>query len=130
MRPGCEGAEEALVEPSRKNEERQQALYQALRREVNERRRLESASDGVLEFTCECSDVKCQELVSLTVDEYEFIRQVPNRLVVRIGHIRPNSERVIMEEPGRFQVLEKFGPGEDVVSHLDPRRRVWPDPRD
>ena len=130
MRPGCEGAEEALVEPSRKNEERQQALYQALRREVNERKRLESATDGILEFTCECSDAKCRELVSLTVDEYEFIRQVPNRLVVRIGHVNSSSERVIMEEPGRFQVLEKFGPGGDVVAHFNPRRRGRLDSRD
>jgi hypothetical protein len=28
---------------------------------------------------------------------------------------------VLMEEPGRFQVVEKFGPGGDVIAHLDPR---------
>jgi hypothetical protein len=27
----------------------------------------------------------------------------------------------MMEEPGRFLVLEKFGPAEEVVAHLDPR---------
>ncbi len=117
------------MEASRDDEQRQAALYQALRREVNERKRGASADEPV-EFACECADPRCQELVSLTGDEYEYIRRVPNRLVVRIGHVDRHSERVIMEEPGRFQVLEKFGPGEDVVSHLDPRRRGWPDPRD
>ena len=112
------------MEANREDQERQSAMYQALRRELNERRR-ESSRDEPVEFACECSDRNCQELVSLSADEYEYIRQVPNRLVVRIGHVNPNSERVIMEEPERFQVLEKFGPGEDVVSHLDPRRRAW-----
>jgi hypothetical protein len=117
------------VEASRKNEARQAALYQALRREVNERKR-ELAGNEPVEFTCECSDPACHEVVSLTGEEYEYIRSVPNRLVVRIGHVDETSERVLMEEPGRFQVLEKFGPGEDVVAHLDPRRRGWSDPRD
>jgi hypothetical protein len=117
------------VEARREDEERHAALYQALRREVNERRR-EATADEPVEFTCECSDPRCEELVALRGDEYEYIRRVPNRFVVRIGHVDRNSERVIMEEPGRFQVLEKFGPGEDVVAHLDPRRRGWIDPRD
>jgi hypothetical protein len=117
------------VEARREDEQRQAALYQALRREVNERKR-EQAQDEPVEFTCECSNPRCQELLSLTRDEYEYIRRVPNRVVVRIGHFDDRNERVIMEEPDRFQVLEKFGPGEDVVAHLDPRRRSRPDPRD
>ena len=117
------------MEARREDEERQAALYQALRREVNERKR-ELAKDELVEFSCECSDPACEEVVSLRREEYEYIRQVPNRLVVRIGHFDANSERVIIEEPDRFQVLEKFGPGEDVVAHLDPRRRGWLDPRD
>ena len=117
------------MEPRAEDERREAALYQALRREVNERQRGLTADEPV-EFTCECSNPDCDEFVSLTGDEYEYIRRVPNRLVVRIGHVDPTSERVIIEEPDRFQVLEKFGPGEDVVSHLDPRRRDRLDPRD
>jgi hypothetical protein len=109
-----------MVEPSRKEREREAALNQALRREVNERR-LASSHEAKIELVCECSNQDCEELVSLTVDECEFVRQVPNRLVVKIGHADYDTERVIVEEPGRFQVLEKFGPGEEVVAHLDPR---------
>ena len=96
------------MEPRAEDERREAALYQALRREVNERQR-ELATGEQVEFTCECSNPDCDDFVSLTRDEYEYIRRVPNRLVVRIGHVDSTSERVIIEEPGRFQVLEKFG---------------------
>lgn len=108
------------MEPTREEHDREAALVQALRREVNERT-LASSDDQLVEFVCECSNQSCEELVSLTVEECEFVRRVPNRLVVRVGHADHENERVIMEEPGRFQVLEKFGPGEDVVAHLYPR---------
>jgi hypothetical protein len=105
------------VEPARKKHEREAALDQAPRREVKERQ-LESSHEERVEFVCECSNQACEELVSLTVEECEFVRRVPDRLVVRMGHVDYASEHVIMEEPGRFQVLEKFGPGQDVVAHL------------
>jgi len=101
--------------------ERQAALTQALRREINERRPEDGEDEGFVRFVCECWDAACEELVSLTIDEYEFIRRVPIRLVVRPGHVHHESERVLMEEPGRFLVVEKFGPAGEVVAHLDPR---------
>jgi hypothetical protein len=101
--------------------ERQAALNQALRREVNERRPESGEGAEVVRFVCECSDAACEERVLLTIDEYEFIRRVPIRLVVRPGHVHHESERVLMEEPGRFLVVEKFGPAGEVVAHLDPR---------
>jgi hypothetical protein len=100
--------------------ERQAALNQALRRDVNERR-LEQSDDDEIQFVCECTDPACAEVVSLTAAECEFIRSVPTRLVVTLGHANHETERVLMEEPGRFQVVEKFGPSGDVVAHLDPR---------
>ena len=99
---------------------RQAALNQALRRDVNERR-LESSDGAEIDFVCECSDPSCEEVVSLTLGECEFIRRVPTRLVVRPGHVHNESERVLMEEPGRFLVVEKFGPAGEVIAHLDPR---------
>jgi hypothetical protein len=101
--------------------ERQAALNQAMRREVNGRRAESGEGAKLVQFTCECSDPACDELVSLTIDEYEFIRHVPIRLVIRPGHLHPESERVVVEEPGRFLIIEKFGPASDVIAHLDPR---------
>ena len=112
------------MEPNRIGHERQReaALNQALRRDVNERL-LESAGGGAVELICECANPRCNAAITLTVEECEYVRRVPNRLVVKIGHSHPESERIVIEEPGRFQVLEKFGPGEDVVAHLFPRAR-------
>ena len=59
-------------------------------------------------FACECSDPSCCELVAITLDERNFVRRVPNRRVVMVGHTDDESERVLMEEPGRFQVVETF----------------------
>jgi hypothetical protein len=59
-------------------------------------------------FACECTDPSCRELVAITPDERNFVRRVPNRRVVRVGHTDDERERVLMEEPGRFQVIERF----------------------
>jgi hypothetical protein len=99
--------------------ERQEALITALRREMNERRH-EGAEEGRLDFLCECSNPACRELVSITLDECEFVRRVPNRLVIRVGHADYASERVLLEEPGRFQVVERFESADDVIAHLAP----------
>jgi len=97
--------------------EREDALTAALRREVDERR-LEGIAGARMDFLCECSDPACRELVSISLDECEFVRRVPNRLVVRVGHADDESERVLMEEPDRFQVVERFESSDDVVAHL------------
>ena len=58
-------------------------------------------------LACECSDPSCREPVAITPDEREFVRRVPNRRVVKVGHADVENERVLMEEPGRFQVVER-----------------------
>ena len=96
---------------------RQAALNQALSRDVNELR-LERSEEAEIEFVCECSDPSCEEVVALSIGECEFIRRVPTRLVVKLGHADHETERVLMEEPGRFQVVERFESADDVVAHL------------
>lgn len=110
------------MEASRKQREseRRAALNQTLCREVNERRTARPQDlVGRIDFVCECSDVTCREEVSLTIEEYEFIRKNARRFVVRLGH--EESDHLLVEEPGRFAVVEKFGRAGDVVAHLDPR---------
>ena len=107
------------MEAEEREFERQAALIKALRREMDERR-LEGVAEARPDFLCECTDPACRELVSITLDECEFVRRVPNRLVIKIGHADYASERVLMEEPGRFQVVERFESADDVVAHLAP----------
>jgi hypothetical protein len=78
---------------------------------ARERRVVGVAEDAKREpqaVVCECSDPSCRELVEITPDERDFVRRVPNRRVVRVGHADYETERVLMEEPGRFQVVERF----------------------
>jgi len=72
---------------------------------------LQQAHDGEVTLACECSDDSCREVISLTAEEVDFIRKVPGRLVVSPGHGDPEAERVVMAEPGRFEVVEPFGSG-------------------
>jgi hypothetical protein len=37
-------------------------------------------------FACECSDPSCREPVAITPDERDFVRRVPNRRIVSVGH--------------------------------------------
>ena len=71
---------------------------------------LKHAEQELVSIACECSDPTCRDVVSLTPEELEFIRKVPDRLVVRPGHADPEAERVVMAEPDRFEVVERFGP--------------------
>ena len=77
-------------------------------------------SDQRIAIRCECSDIPCTERIFLTRAEIEFIRSVANRVVVSLGHSHLRCDRVLVEEPGRFQVIETFGTGGDVVAHLFP----------
>jgi hypothetical protein len=83
---------------------------------ANEHRRRETRTalqrhDGNVTLSCECSDPSCREVISLTAEEIDFIRKVPGRLVITPGHADPEAERVVMAEPGRFEVVEPFGTG-------------------
>ena len=75
-------------------------------------------------MACECSDAGCRGQVLLTRDELEFVRAVPSRLVVKVGHAHHDGERVLVEEPDRFQVVEQYGPAGDIAAHLYLRART------
>lgn len=79
--------------------------------------------EASIDVPCECTDPACRERVALTPDELEFARSVPNRAVIKVGHPHQQVERVLIEEPGRFQVIERVGAPDDVVSQLELRAR-------
>jgi len=87
---------------------RRLAHNEKLFRQVNEAREQASASSGdtKLEFVCECSDPACTSRISLTVGEFERVRQSPDRYIVLPGHEISAIERVV-EDRGAFEVVEK-----------------------
>jgi hypothetical protein len=93
---------------------------QALLREVNER--IEEVSDAAAhpQFLCECADENCIETLDLSIAEYEAVRSSPLTFAVKPGHELPNFERVV-EETGRYAVVEKFGDAGETAQELDCR---------
>ena len=101
------------------------ARNQSLFREVNERIEGLNEGFGVIlpmgEWVCECADEGCVERMDLTVEEYEAIRQHPNRFPVLPGHEQLEVERVV-ERHRSYLVVEKTDEeAEEVARKSDPR---------
>jgi|SRR6186713_460874 len=100
-----------------------QGRNESLFREVNERIAEVNQTfhvEGRSEFLCECSRDECKEPVSISIDEYEGIRQESTRFFVLDGHEDLSVERVI-ERNERYIVVEKIGDAADEAEDLDPR---------
>src|SRR5688500_12085016 len=74
------------------------ARNEALFREVNER--VEHLQKGwapvsEIEFICECADDTCTAHLSMTVAEYEAIREQSAQFVVLAEHVYPEAEVVV-----------------------------------
>jgi hypothetical protein len=102
------------------------AKNQALYREVNERvRSLQSgwmSESDEIGFVCECADDGCATPLTLTLDEYEQVRQEPEVFAVASGHVYPEAE-VVVSQNERFTVVRKIGAAAQVAQRAD--RRSW-----
>lgn len=87
---------------------RRLAHNEKLFRQVNEAREETSTASATakLEFVCECSDPQCTGRISMSGEEFEGVRQSPDRYIVLLGHEMPELERVV-EDRGTFEVVEK-----------------------
>jgi hypothetical protein len=94
-------------------------------RDVNESLRYVAAQGTstvqTMRLVCECGDAGCSEFVEVTLAEYEGARAVPTHFIVRLGHVAPDIERVVLENE-RFAVVEK-APGKpaEIARETDPR---------
>ena len=99
------------------------ALNQVVFREVNERIAELSAEwqqTEMVSFVCECSDPMCAESLEITPAEYEQVRADAVRFVIVSGQNLPEVERVV-EDNGRFIVVENLGSAATVARDADPR---------
>jgi hypothetical protein len=102
------------------------ALNQAGFRIANERmsewpeRRQERRSTGASTYFCECSRTDCRAILRLTSDEYEAVRADSRRFAIAPGHEYAEVERVV-DDHGRYAVVEKFEAVAPVVEATDPR---------
>jgi hypothetical protein len=66
-------------------------------------------------FMCECSDLGCLQLVSVSVEKYSAVRRDARRFFVHPGHEIPEIEAVVERAAGYF-VVEKTGAAKAAVA--------------
>jgi hypothetical protein len=100
-----------------------QGRNESLFREVNERIAEVNQTfqvDGRTEFLCECSREECKDPVSISLEEYEQVRQSPTSFIVLPGHEDESVERIV-EANDRYVIVEKIGDAAEEAEDLDPR---------
>jgi hypothetical protein len=107
------------------DEDRQERLAknESLFRSLNENIRGlagELGGQEPFEFICECATSDCLERLSLTLSEYERIRQDGTRFLLADGHEDIEIEQVIAQRDG-YVVVEKEGVAGLDASEDDPR---------
>ncbi len=71
-------------------------------------------------FRCECARLGCNEVIELSITEYEAVRAHPRRFIVAPGHQQPQAELVIETHPG-YLVVEKVDQAGIAAEETDPR---------
>jgi hypothetical protein len=94
-------------------------------RQVNER--IEGLNEAfgaiteTMQVICECGDASCIEQITISVPEYEELRQDPRRFAVVPGHEDERVERVV-ERHDDYDVVEKDeGEPARLAERTDPR---------
>jgi hypothetical protein len=72
-------------------------------------------------FLCECATESCVTVVNLSLIEYEEVRSAPTRFFVAPGHQGSEGSVAMLEDRGRYLLVEKGGLAGDVATRLDPR---------
>ena len=77
-------------------------------------------ADDVIDFVCECSELDCGKIISLTRRTYEHVRATPTRFIVALGHEQSDIEDVV-ERHDHINVVEKRGEAGALAERTDPR---------
>ena len=99
------------------------ARNEAAYRDVNEALeagRAAGADDPPRPYMCECGLLECNQLLELTIAEYEAVRSHPQRFFMVEGHDIPDVEHIV-ERHERYVVAEKDEVGAKVAEERDPR---------
>jgi hypothetical protein len=100
------------------------ARNEAVFREINEgieRGRWPGEEDSLVGFRCECARLGCNELLELTVREYESVRANGRRFIITPGHERLDVEIVVETRTG-YLVVEKLDQAGEAADATDPRQ--------
>jgi hypothetical protein len=67
---------------------------------------------------CECGNLRCTQMLALTVSEYRQVRASSVTFAIAPGHELAEFERVIAEND-RFATVEKTGAGRQLAREFD-----------
>ena len=76
-------------------------------------------------FICECGDVRCTRVISLSLAEYESVRANPNTFALIPGHEDAGTESIVEDvvvSNERFAVVKKLEHVRSDTEASDPRR--------
>jgi len=96
---------------------------EAVFREINEgieRGQWPGEEESPVSFRCECARLGCNEMIELSVNEYESVRANPRQFIVLPGHERLDAEIVVDRRTGYF-VVEKLAQAGRTAEETDPR---------
>ena len=99
------------------------AANEAAFRELNEaieKGQWPGEEDSPVGFRCECARLGCDQVIELTVDEYERVRAHPRRFALVPGHEVQQQESVVESRPG-YVVVEKRDLAGAAAEATDPR---------
>jgi hypothetical protein len=72
-------------------------------------------------FICECATESCLVVVDLSLAEYEEARSEPTRFFVAPGHQDSEGDVTMLDDRGRYVLVEKQGRAGAIATDLDPR---------
>jgi hypothetical protein len=99
------------------------AANEAAFREINEgiqRGQWPGEESSLAAFRCECARLGCNQLIELSVTDYERVRSHSRRFVVAIDHESPGAETVVERHDG-YLVVEKRDQAGAFADATDPR---------
>ncbi len=100
------------------------AKNEAVAREINEGIEAslsEASAEGHVRMLCECSNSACEELIAISIQEYEQVRRDPRTFAVWKGHVTPDVEDVVAETDRYVVVRKREGTPAEVAEATDPR---------
>lgn len=103
--------------------QRRLAANEARLREVNEtiaRGQWPGEAGEQVGFRCECARLECDQVIELTIEEYEWVRAHPRRFVLVQGHEVAAVDTLVDSGSG-WVVVEKRDSAGAVAQATDPR---------
>src|SRR4051812_41475742 len=70
------------------------------------------------EYACECASKGCNQMLSLSIAEYNEVRSDPTHILVARGHADPRVDAVV-RQTARYQVVQKYGAAATVAPRPD-----------